>query len=169
MTDHYPLRVPGATPTDATIKVTSPFDERLLATFEVADQNSVNLALDTAFQLHRNRRELLPLPKRLEILKKTAELMTERAEKLALAAAEEGGKPLIDSRTEVARAIDGVHLCIETMRTTGGEVIPMGTNQASLHKTAFTTLEPRGVVVAISAFNHPLNLIVHQVAPAVAT
>jgi acyl-CoA reductase-like NAD-dependent aldehyde dehydrogenase len=32
-----------------------------------------------------------------------------------------------------------------------------------------TTHEPIGVVVAVSAFNHPLNLIVHQVAPAVAT
>lgn len=168
MTDNYPLKVPGATPTDTTIKVTSPFNERLLATFEAADHNSVNLALDTAFALHRNRRQHLTLPKRLEILTKTAELMTERAEELALAAAEEGGKPLIDSRIEVARAIDGVHLCIETMRTSGGDVIPMGINQASLNKTAFTTLEPRGVVVAISAFNHPLNLIVHQVAPAVA-
>jgi acyl-CoA reductase-like NAD-dependent aldehyde dehydrogenase len=33
---------------------------------------------------------------------------------------------------------------------------------------AFTRLEPIGVVVAVSAFNHPLNLIVHQVAPAIA-
>ena len=36
-------------------------------------------------------------------------------------------------------------------------------------RTAFTQKEPIGVVVAVSAFNHPLNLIVHQVGPAVAT
>ena len=35
-------------------------------------------------------------------------------------------------------------------------------------KIAFTIKEPIGPVVAISAFNHPLNLIVHQVGPAVA-
>ena len=35
-------------------------------------------------------------------------------------------------------------------------------------KRAFTSYEPIGVVVAVSAFNHPLNLIVHQVVPAIA-
>ncbi|MDJ0623734.1 MAG: aldehyde dehydrogenase family protein [Desulfocapsaceae bacterium] len=168
MTTHYTLMVPGTKSTNTKVKVTSPFDERLLATFEAADKNTIDQALSTAYKLHQNRRNRLTLTERIEILTKTAALMTERAENLALAAAEEGGKPLIDSRTEVARAIDGVHLCIETMRTRGGEVIPMGINQASAHKAAFTNLEPRGVVVAVSAFNHPLNLIVHQVGPAVA-
>jgi len=54
------------------------------------------------------------------------------------------------------------------MRTEGGEVIPMNVNAASSQRLAFTRYEPVGVVVAISAFNHPLNLIAHQVAPAVA-
>ena len=44
----------------------------------------------------------------------------------------------------------------------------MGLTPASTDRWAFTTREPIGVVVAISAFNHPLNLIVHQVAPAIA-
>jgi hypothetical protein len=35
-----------------------------------------------------------------------------------------------------------------------------------IDRWAFTTKEPIGIVAAISAFNHPLNLIVHQVAPA---
>src|SRR5438105_4076619 len=39
---------------------------------------------------------------------------------------------------------------------------------AAANRAAFTRLEPIGVVAAISAFNHPLNLIVHQVGPAVA-
>ena len=66
-------------------------------------------------------------------------------------------------------AIDGVRLCIEGLRTQAGVEIPMGLTGASLQRLAFTCLEPIGVVVAVSAFNHPLNLIVHQVAPAVAT
>ena len=44
----------------------------------------------------------------------------------------------------------------------------MGLTAASTGRLAFTTHEPIGVVVAFSAFNHPLNLIVHQVGPAVA-
>ena len=94
--------------------------------------------------------------------------MARRAEELAVEAAREGGKPLADSRVEVARAIDGMAICIETLRTEAGEEIPMGVNPASQGRLAFTHREPIGVVVAVSAFNHPLNLIVHQVGPAVA-
>ncbi|MFQ5760185.1 MAG: aldehyde dehydrogenase family protein, partial [Acidiferrobacterales bacterium] len=90
------------------------------------------------------------------------------AEELAIEAAREGGKPLIDSRVEAARAIDSVKICIETLRTEGGTEIPMNVNAASLGRMAFTQTEPIGVVVAVSAFNHPLNLIAHQVGPAVA-
>ena len=39
----------------------------------------------------------------------------------------------------------------------------MNLNPASAGRVAFTRKEPIGVVVAVSAFNHPLNLIVHQV------
>jgi len=45
----------------------------------------------------------------------------------------------------------------------------MGLTAAATGRWAFTTKEPIGIVAAISAFNHPLNLIVHQVAPAIAT
>jgi acyl-CoA reductase-like NAD-dependent aldehyde dehydrogenase len=44
----------------------------------------------------------------------------------------------------------------------------MGLSRASEGRWAFTTKEPMGIVAAISAFNHPLNLIVHQIAPAIA-
>jgi acyl-CoA reductase-like NAD-dependent aldehyde dehydrogenase len=56
----------------------------------------------------------------------------------------------------------------EELRTFAGREIPMGLTPASTDRWAFTTKEPIGVVVAISAFNHPLNLIVHQVVPAIA-
>lgn|GEM_PF-5806194 len=54
------------------------------------------------------------------------------------------------------------------MRTEGGSVIPRMVNAGSTGRIAFTQHEPIGVVLAFSAFNHPLNLIAHQVAPAVA-
>ena len=95
--------------------------------------------------------------------------MGSQAEELAVEAAREGGKPLIDSRVEVARAIDGVRNCIECIRADSGHEIPMNLNAGSAQRLAFTHKEPIGVVIAVSAFNHPLNLIVHQVAPAVAS
>jgi acyl-CoA reductase-like NAD-dependent aldehyde dehydrogenase len=82
--------------------------------------------------------------------------------------AREGGKPLMDARVEVARAIDGVLNCAELLRGARGHVIPMCLTAATQGRVAFTQSEPIGVVVAVSAFNHPLNLIVHQIGPAVA-
>jgi acyl-CoA reductase-like NAD-dependent aldehyde dehydrogenase len=85
-----------------------------------------------------------------------------------LEAAREGGKPLVDSRIEADRAIDGMKLCVQHLRAQAGSEIPMNLNAASAGRLAFTRHEPIGVVVAFSAFNHPLNLIVHQVGPAIA-
>lgn len=166
---HLSLMVPGCAETGESLAVTAPFDSKELARVELASEQTVELALATADALHRDKKNWLTLPQRLEILGKTASLMQSEFEELAISAAAEGGKPLIDSRIEVARAIDGVKLCIEAMRTDAGKFVPMGANVASGQKVAFTTNEPIGVVVAVSAFNHPLNLIVHQVAPAVAT
>lgn len=168
MVDHYSFMDVPKSSVEQQLQVTSPFDGSLIATCDIADKNDVELALASAFSLFENKATRLPLPERLAILEKVAMLMEKQKESLAFSAAREGGKPLIDSRVEVARAIDGVKICIETMRVEGGDVIPMGVNTASVGKLAFTTTEPRGVVVAVSAFNHPLNLIVHQVAPAVA-
>ena len=161
--------VPGAVACGEKLTITAPFDFSPIAAADIADPAAVERALSTADALFRDKSKWLALPERLAILEKTAEIMQGEFEELAVAAAQEGGKPLLDSKVEVARAIDGVKLCIETMRTEAGQLIPMGANPASLHKVAFTTREPIGVVVAVSAFNHPLNLIVHQVAPAVAS
>ena len=95
--------------------------------------------------------------------------MRSRRETLAIEAAREGGKPLVDSLVEVDRAIDSVHICIDELRSRAGEVVPMGMTESSKQRVAYTREEPIGVVVAVSAFNHPLNLIAHQVAPAIAT
>jgi acyl-CoA reductase-like NAD-dependent aldehyde dehydrogenase len=148
--------------------VTAPFDGARLAEIEAGDERHVEAALATAQAAYRDREGWLPVHERVAILKRAAQLMEGERDALAEQAAREGGKPLMDSRVEVARAIDGIHLCIEIIRAEQGEVIPMGGTAAGAGRVAFTVREPIGVVVAVSAFNHPLNLIVHQVAAAVA-
>ena len=162
-----PLLVPGASAAGSRT-VHAPFDRTPIADVEQADAAGVEQALATAHALHRDVDARLPVQERVAILERTAALMSERRETLATEAAREGGKPLKDSLVEVDRAIDGVKECVEHVRTQGGREIPMRINPASANRMAFTSLEPIGVVVAFSAFNHPLNLIVHQVAPAVA-
>lgn len=168
MIEHFELMIPGATTNGGEHKVFAPYDGSLVATAAFADKPAVEMALENAYSVFSNRDSWLKPAQRISILEKTSCIMDERSEELALEAAREGGKPLVDSRIEVARAIDGIRVCIETLRTDAGKEIPMNINTASEGKLAFTRKEPIGPVVAISAFNHPLNLIVHQVGPALA-
>ena len=152
----------------STLEVVNPFDQQAIGSVDLVPWNSIDGWLEDAHRLTRDRSQWLPTHQRIAILKTCAKLMSERAAELAHQIADEGGKPLIDARVEVARAIDGVELCIKELGHLVGNEVPMGLTPAAAGRLAFTTREPIGVVVAVSAFNHPLNLIVHQVAPAIA-
>ena len=164
-----PLLVPGASTSATPVTVQAPWDLAPIAQVTRADGAVIEQALATAHGLYRDRDAWLPKRERVRILTRVIEIMQGRREQLAVEAAREGGKPLVDSLVEVDRAIDSVHICIDELRSRAGEVVPMGMTESSKHRVAYTREEPIGVVVAVSAFNHPLNLIAHQVAPAVAT
>ncbi len=165
---HFPHQIAVPVTPVGKMDVVSPFDRSRIATVDLIDSEGVGKALTVAESLYRDRTNWLGADQRIAILSRTANLLAERAEVFAIEAAREGGKPLVDSRIEVARAVDGLRNCAELLRSESGTEVPMGATGASRHRLAFTTREPIGVVVAVSAFNHPLNLIVHQVGPAVA-
>lgn len=168
MSEHFKSLVAGGGAAVGTLVVKSPYDLTPIAEVDTEGAEGVEKALSTAYSLYRDRAAWLPVTGRIEILERAIVLMKARAESLALEAAREGGKPLVDSRVEMARAIDSLRLCVDCLRNEAGAMIPMGINAASSGRLAFTQREPIGVVVAVSAFNHPLNLIAHQVGPAVA-
>lgn len=170
MTDPFPLMIAGASASadQPILEVRCPYDGAAVGSVAVANSGHAEQALQTAYALFRDRSTWLPVAKRLEVLDAVAALMADQLEALALLAASEGGKPLVDSRVEAVRALDGVRLASEALRAQSGNMVPMNVNPASSNRLAFTQHEPIGVVVAVSAFNHPLNLIVHQVAPAIA-
>ncbi|WP_169543939.1 aldehyde dehydrogenase family protein [Sneathiella aquimaris] len=150
------------------LEVINPFDLQSIDAVPLVNWETIDKWLTSATNLHSDRRNRLPSYKRIEILKNAANLMTEQTEYLAHQIAVEGGKPIVDARIEVARAIDGVELGITELSHLKGTEIPMDLTKAGSGRIAFTMREPIGPVVAVSAFNHPLNLIVHQVVPAVA-
>ncbi|WP_456405297.1 aldehyde dehydrogenase family protein [Thiolapillus sp.] len=164
----FPAMIAGGAPSAGRLSVTAPFDGAHIAEVELSGAAAVEQALETAHALFRDRGQWLPKRERIAILQRAVEIMNARAEALALEAAREGGKPLVDSRVEVARAIDSLQICIDCLRTESGGTVPMGINEASKERLAFISREPVGVVVAVSAFNHPLNLIAHQIGPAIA-
>ncbi len=150
------------------LQVFSPYTRELIDCVQMHNHQDAERMVDRAYALFHNRAMHLPLHERIVILERLIPIMEESVESLTIMAAKEGGKPYLDSKVEVLRAIQGVKSAIDTMHTMHGTEIPMGLTASSQHKLAFTIHEPIGVIFAISAFNHPLNLIVHQVVPAIA-
>lgn len=154
---------------DPTRKVIAPFDEHVIREIPLTSAEDADRVLEEAYTLYKDRSRWLPKFERIKILKQFRQLLSENVEHLAKQAAEEGGKPLVDSIIEVNRAVNGVEVAIQELGQIRGMEIPMELNESSNNHIAYTMHEPRGAVFAISAFNHPVNLIIHQVVPAIAT
>ena len=150
------------------LQIVRAFDRALVTEIPADDSHALETKLGSAARMMRDRDAWLKPHQRSAILQRTAGLLEGRQAHFAELIAQEGGKPLTDAAAEVLRAIDGLRNAAEELRNFAGREIPMGLTRASEGRWAFTTKEPIGVVAAISAFNHPLNLIVHQVAPAIA-
>jgi acyl-CoA reductase-like NAD-dependent aldehyde dehydrogenase len=151
-----------------TLKVLRPYDQTLIREIPTHSAEAVMGALEKAHQLFQDQSRWLPPHQRIEILERVITLMSERVELLTQTALEEGGKPYTDSRIEVLRAIGGVKIAVAMISNLAGKQVPMGLTEATQNRMAFTIREPVGVVVSISAFNHPLNLIIHQTVTAFA-
>lgn len=150
------------------LTVVQAFDRAPITEIETDDASALERKLLASERVFADRDGWLKPYERVAILRRLAALMEGRRDHLAMQIAREGGKPLPDAIVETNRAIDGVHNAADELRNFAGREIPMGLSPAAENRWAFTTKEPIGVVAAISAFNHPLNLIVHQVAPAIA-
>ncbi len=140
-----------------------PYDRSVLRTY------TLKSAAEGATILERMK-TLKPLPRyeRLVILERAVELMKADFERWVEPIVSESGKPIRDARVEVWRAVEGVRTAAAYLRFQSGKETPMDLTRAASGRTMFSFCEPAGPVFAVSAFNHPLNLAVHQAVPAVA-
>jgi acyl-CoA reductase-like NAD-dependent aldehyde dehydrogenase len=152
----------------STIEVTSPFDGKVVGTVKFSTYEEVESAIDLAHATFLDTANWMPRYKRVEILENVMKIMSSQVEELTILCASEGGKPYIDSKVEILRAINGIKIAIEHLSVYEGKEVAMGHTNTSANRMAYTFKEPIGVVAAISAFNHPFNLAVHQVIPALA-
>jgi acyl-CoA reductase-like NAD-dependent aldehyde dehydrogenase len=166
--DKFDLFIRDASPTGEYNHVVTPFDGAEFAQVERADAAAVEQAFVNAEYYFEKIMKTMPAHKRAAILYRVAEFMKYEHEDLSMTIAKEGGKPLTDARIEVTRAIN-------TVKMSGDEALQLNGNQLTMDRAAgtddhiaFSIKQPLGVVLAISAFNHPVNLICHQVATAIA-
>ncbi|MCI4330340.1 MAG: aldehyde dehydrogenase family protein [Thermoplasmata archaeon] len=112
-----------------------------------------------------------PGHERARLLRNLADRLYADGETIARLIASEVGKPITDARVEVERAVGVYRLAAEEVRQLTGESFPADAYalpRGNEHRLLFTVRDPIGVVVAISPFNFPLNLLSHKVAPALA-
>lgn len=111
----------------------------------------------------------LPAHKRSEYLLRAAALIRERRDDFARTIAAEAGKALKYARAEVDRGVSTFTIASEEAKRLHGETVPLDAVPAGEGYFGFWVRRPVGVIVAISPFNFPLNLVAHKVAPALAS
>lgn len=149
------------------IPVFAPYDLELISEITLNTDIEVEGVLNKGYALAQGH-GLFPKHRRVEFLERLQMKLKERSSVLVEMIAKEGGKPIKDAQVEVSRAIEAVRTAIGALHQWHGQEVPMGFNENSSQVLAFTRREPRGLVLAISAFNHPLLHPVHQVVPALA-
>lgn len=110
----------------------------------------------------------MPSHKRAEILENTSNAILKNARMLAETITIEAGKPIKYSIKEVRRAAITMKFSAEESKRIYGETIPFDAEPRGEGKFAYYTREPIGIVLAITPFNDPLNLVAHKLGPAIA-
>jgi succinate-semialdehyde dehydrogenase/glutarate-semialdehyde dehydrogenase len=146
-----------------TIPVMDPATGDVLTHLPVASRADVDRAAEAAaasFPAWRDR----PVIERSAMLRRAAVLMRERSEAVAVTLTREQGKPLAQSRSELAASADVFDFYAEEMRRTFGRIIPSRNASTRLD----VLREPVGPVAAFTPWNFPASQAARKLAPALA-
>ena len=146
-----------------TIAVENPATEEIVAQMAFGSREDTRRALEAAAKAMPAWMKLTPFD-RAKILKKTADLMRERADVLARTLTLEQGKPLAEAKGEILHSADTFEWFAEEGKRAYGDVIP----NSAPGKRHVTLKHPVGVVGAISPWNFPVTLQARKIAPALA-
>ena len=150
-----------------TIPVNNPFDNSTVDTVPKASADDIDRAMAFAAEGARKLRKV-PGHDRYLWLMRAAELMKERLDDLGQTITLEEGKILAEGKGEVGRAIETMIGSAEEAKRLGSEVVPLDGSPGAGNAFGFTIRVPCGVVLAVTPFNFPLNLVCHKVGPALA-
>ena len=153
--------------TSDVIEVLDPDDGTVVGTVPSASLADVEAALSNATAGARAS-AALPVHRRMAILHGAADRISERREAFARTIAREGIKTIREARAEAGRAVETLRLSAEEARRLNGETLPFDQRVGSESKVGYWMRQPLGVIVAITPFNDPLNLVAHKVGPAIA-
>ncbi|PLU76314.1 phosphonoacetaldehyde dehydrogenase, partial [Sinorhizobium medicae] len=158
---HEPMRIAGQLiDTDDRIEVRYPWNNTVVGTVPAGRAEHARAA---AYQPKLTRYE------RQKILLTAAETLASRKEEISDVITLELGISKTDSLYEVGRAFDVFTLAGQMCIHDDGEIFSCDLTPHGKARKIFTTREPLTAISAITPFNHPLNMVAHKVAPAIAT
>lgn len=163
---HEPMRIAGRkVDADDVVNVHYPYTNEVIGTVPAGNGAHAK----EAFTAAANFKSTLSRYDRQQILFRAADLLIERREEISDVITLELGISKGDSAYEVGRAYDvftlAGHLCI----IDDGDVFSCDLTPQGKARKIFTRREPLNAISAITPFNHPLNMVAHKIAPAVAT
>ncbi len=152
---------------DKTIDVNDPYDNSLVDTIPAGSKQDVEVALSAAvkgFEITKR----MTVYDRAQVLYKAAGLISGRLDEFATVIAREGSKTINEARKEASRCVNTLTIAAEEAKRILGETIPFDSFPGGEKRRGFYYRFPIGVVLAITPFNDPLNLVAHKLGPAIA-
>ena len=146
-------------------EVLSPYDKRVSSLVCICKSEDAQKALEIADK-NRAFAKNVPLHKRVDWLLDVAVKLQLQKEDMAQTITNEVGKPIRFSRIEVSRCIETIKLSANAMMNLHGETFDTTSMPSGKETLSFYKREAVGVVLAITPFNFPLNLVAHKIAPA---
>ncbi len=155
-----------ASSAERVIEVRYPYTGELVATVPKASVEDVRRALRIAYQY----KPKLTRHERYKILMKAGEIIAARKEAMARLITLESGLCIKDTLYEVGRASDVLLFSAQQALVDDGQSFSCDLTHHGKQRRVHTMREPMlGVIAAITPFNHPLNQVIHKVAPSIAT
>ncbi len=152
--------------TDEVIEVRNPYDKSLVGTVPLSNAEHVR----EAFSKAKAFRPKLTRYQRQQILLRTADILASRREEFARLISAESGLCWKDAIYESTRAYDVWSFAGQLAIRDDGEQFSCDISPNGKARKIFTTRVPLlGAISAITPFNHPLNMVSHKIAPALAT
>ncbi|MET3183426.1 phosphonoacetaldehyde dehydrogenase [Variovorax gossypii] len=164
---HEALRIAGERVyRDEVIEVTYPYTGEVIATVPKATLADVR----RAYRIACDYRPTLTRYERYRILMRAGELIASRLDEISRTITLESGLCRKDSLYEVGRASDVLLFAANQALVDDGQVFSCDLTHHGKSRKVYTLREPlQGAITAITPFNHPLNQVIHKVAPSIAT
>lgn len=160
------MRIGGeAVFTDEVVEVHYPYTDEVIGTVPAGNAEHARhaFAIAAAYKPKLSRYE------RQQILFRAGELIREKREELAYWLVLELGICWQHALYETGRAYDVFTLAGQMAILDDGQIFSCDLTPQGKERKIFTLREPVRAISAITPFNHPLNMVSHKIAPAIAT